>query len=93
MLCCLFRRKRPPASSDPAHIPHGIAGGSRFFPAIPAGEMTGRSRRRSRVLDALPVRELAGIEEQEERAVIEAGVIQAMGVRDVGEQRALVHRS
>jgi SAM-dependent methyltransferase len=34
--------------------------------------------------------ELAGVEEQEERALIEAGAIQAMGFRYVGEQEATV---
>jgi hypothetical protein len=33
--------------------------------------------------------ELAGVEEQEERALIEAGAIRAMGFRYVGEQEGL----
>jgi SAM-dependent methyltransferase len=37
--------------------------------------------------------ELAGVEEEEERALIEAGAIQAMGFRYVGEHEALVNRT
>jgi SAM-dependent methyltransferase len=37
--------------------------------------------------------ELAGVEEEEERQLIEAGAIQAMGFRYVGEQRAPVHQT
>ena len=37
--------------------------------------------------------ELARVEEQEERALIDAGAIQAMGFRYVGEQAAPVHRT
>jgi len=37
--------------------------------------------------------ELAGVEEQEERALIEVGAIRAMGFRYVGEPRATIHSS
>jgi SAM-dependent methyltransferase len=37
--------------------------------------------------------ELAGVGEEDERQLIEAGAIQAMGFRYVGEQRALVHHT
>lgn len=67
MFCCRSRRKRPPVTIHPGHIPHAIAGGSRFLPAIPARCMAGRGDRRSSITrcvacepkSARPARQLA----------------------------------